>query len=612
MQAGDKELENEKFYKKVDQNNSDEVKKSCDRLVNEMFARKEIPEGVTRFLLSGSSNVSNFYHLLKTHKIPPEVQNPDEWLHENGFPLRGIISGKGGSTERLASFVDFFLQPGMKALPSFLQDTKHVLQLIEDTNKKIDDNELSLEGVALVTLDVESMYNNMTHDLAGNAAKGYLENDRKEHTDVQTSSILEALDLCIKNCFFTFNDEMYQQVGGVGTGVKFAPPYTCLGMGKFEKEVFSQKSSLLEKILLWKRFIDDILMLFKGSRSECQALVSWLNSLYPGVIKFKFEFSTEVVEFLDLKIYIEQGKLETNLFIKPSNQQLYLDYLSNHPNPCKEGLVYGQAVRILERCSKKEWSDYHLNNLREKLRDRHYPESLISDKFAKARLKSRAELVHQKRKVCKSDKKVRLIFTHNEANPPLHQWLREAKKCLLKNDKAKSIGKNIQVCFSQPKNLKRIVTQKKKPNQHVQDPGCKKCGKCKVSCPIIKEGNQFTSTNTGRTYKIRKNLNCTSSYVIYLSTCVKCGGQYVGKSTTPFKERHSNHKQEIKRLVGGLGHHYGGSGCGYQNISIQIIDQVEIGDRKALEKAEIFWQNQLRVYIQNGGNAHCRRKEKAS
>ena len=84
----------------------------------------------------------------------------------------------------------------------------------------------------------------------------------------------------------------------------------------------------------------------------------------------------------------------------------------------------------------------------------------------------------------------------------------------------------------------------------------------------------------------------------------------MGKSTTPFKKRHSNHKQEIKKLYGGLGHHYGGTGCGYENMSIQIIEGVEQGDQKTLANREIFWQNQLRCYVQNGGNAHCYRKEK--
>ena len=85
----------------------------------------------------------------------------------------------------------------------------------------------------------------------------------------------------------------------------------------------------------------------------------------------------------------------------------------------------------------------------------------------------------------------------------------------------------------------------------------------------------------------------------------------MGKSTTPFKTRHSNHKQEIKNEIGGLGNHYGGNGCGYNNLRIQIIDQVEVGNARALADAEIYWQHQLRGYIQNGGQAHCRRKEKS-
>ena len=103
------------------------------------------------------------------------------------------------------------------------------------------------------------------------------------------------------------------------------------------------------------------------------------------------------------------------------------------------------------------------------------------------------------------------------------------------------------------------------------------------------EGGHFKSTNTGKTYPIRKKVNCDSSFIIYLVTCKKCRGQYVGKSTTPFKRRHSNHKQEIRKKYGGLGHHYGDvDGCGYENISVQIIDQVEEGDSNALAEREIF------------------------
>jgi hypothetical protein len=158
--------------------------------------------------------------------------------------------------------------------------------------------------------------------------------------------------------------------------------------------------------------------------------------------------------------------------------------------------------------------------------------------------------------------------------------------------------------------MKSIGTHQGKPHPKVDNPGCRKCGKCKVSCPVMLEGSRFTSTNTGKSYPIRKKLNCDSNFVIYLVTCKKCRGQYVGKSTTPFKRRHSNHNQEIKRKYGGLGHHYGGNGCGYSNVSVQIIDQVQEGDEMALSDKEVYWQNQLRCYVQNGGHAHCYRKEK--
>ena len=81
-------------------------------------------------------------------------------------------------------------------------------------------------------------------------------------------------------------------------------------------------------------------MLFRGNREQCEELVTWLNSLIPGVIQFKFEFSYSKIEFLDLDILIEERKLKTNLFIKPMNKQFYPNYDSNHPEYCERGIPY--------------------------------------------------------------------------------------------------------------------------------------------------------------------------------------------------------------------------------------------------------------------------------
>ena len=138
--------------------------------------------------------------------------------------------------------------------------------------------------------------------------------------------------------------------------------------------------------------------------------------------------------------------------------------------------------------------------------------------------KDRRSLIFQQRKERKkSDDKVRLIMTHSQANPPIHKWLRESKHLLARNDEAKALGNKIQIGSKQPKNLQRIAGGQKNvagavPNP-AQDPGCKKCGRCKVSCPILEEGTNFNSTNTGKRYRIRQNLTCDSEWVIYLVTC---------------------------------------------------------------------------------------------
>ena len=52
---------------------------------------------------------------------------------------------------------------------------KHTLQIVEEINDKIESGETTLDGVALVSLDIESMYNNMSEDLGTTAAKEFLE-----------------------------------------------------------------------------------------------------------------------------------------------------------------------------------------------------------------------------------------------------------------------------------------------------------------------------------------------------------------------------------------------------------------------------------------------------
>ena len=109
----------------------------------------------------------------------------------------------------------------------------------------------------------------MSEDLATDACKEFVESEifQQDGGSVSAHSILTALDLCLKNSFFCFNDKVYKQISGVGTGVKLAPTYACLGLGKFEKLV-----SLRIKLCCKRLFYGSVLSTMFLCCSEVQKL----------------------------------------------------------------------------------------------------------------------------------------------------------------------------------------------------------------------------------------------------------------------------------------------------------------------------------------------------
>ena len=90
----------------------------------------------------------------------------------------------------------------------------------------------------------------------------------------------------------------------------------------------------------------------------------------------------------------------------------------------------------------------------------------------------------------------------------------------------------------------------------------------------------------------------------------KMQGAVCGEESNPIQKKTQQPQTRDKKTDWRTGPPLWGTGCGYQHFSVQLIDQVEKGDKVALAEKEVYWQNQLRCYVQNGGHAHCYRKEK--
>ena len=145
---------------------------------------------------------------------------------------------------------------------------------------------------------------------------------------------------------FTFDNEFWIQLIGTSMGTRVAPTYANLFMGRLEKLLLENCPEHLKSFLhTWKRFIDDILVIWTGSDTEFREFFDLLNSFH-WTIKFdepQHDSENNSCEFLDLKISIESGKIVTDLFRKDTAKQRALLPSSAHPGHITPNIVYSMA-----------------------------------------------------------------------------------------------------------------------------------------------------------------------------------------------------------------------------------------------------------------------------
>ena len=87
-----------------------------------------------------------------------------------------------------------------------------------------------------------------------------------------------------------------------------------------------------------------------------------LNSFH-STIQFTAEKSKKSVNFLDVKVIFEDGKIKTDFFVKETDTHQFLDSSSCHPYHCKKGIPYSKWLRLNRICSETSFFDKRCNDL---------------------------------------------------------------------------------------------------------------------------------------------------------------------------------------------------------------------------------------------------------
>ena len=552
----ERQLQDEEHYTEVLPNHYKTIQRDIKDTLQTLRNQNAIDETTQNQLYNPRARIPPFYTIPKIHK--------------EGNPGRPIVSGIQSPTENISKFVDFHIKDYVPKIDSYVKDTTHFINILQDYELE--------PGDLLVTLDVKALYTNIPHAEGLQALNETLTNNN--HQNPPPWALVRLADLVLKNNMFQFNNKFYLQNQGTAMGTKMAPSYAILYMANFEQHALT---TYRLRPKLWIRYIDDIFLIWQHGNQELELFVEFLNTIN-GTIRFTCESDPEKLPFLDVTVIRgEDNKMDTTLYIKPTDAQAYLHYSSEHPATTKNSIPFSQFLRIRKICSKIEDYNYHASRLYNIFKERGYKETQMRDTIQRVREMDRTDLLKYTQP--KAEQKIRLITNFNRANPDMRKAIHKHDPVLQRIRKTKITPDDFQVTYSRSRNLRDILVHSSHP--HIKLPqGCYPCNKPCATCPLI----QTTRTVTNRdnqVYKVNGHFTCQSYNVVYLLTCRICKIDYVGETSQTLNNRIRGHISCIRnKRDNPVALHFNKRNHTTNDVQITILDRaIKKNERLRLEEA---------------------------
>ena len=272
------------------------------------------------------------------HKLPAFYMLPK--LHKCPVVGRPIVASCAWVFAPLSQWISYHLNPVVQTMDTVLISTANLITDLQSINFPPD------ADVHLVSADVSDMYNNIPVSQAILAVGGLL---RRRLPAGLVEAIVAALGLVLNNNYFTFCGEVYHQTSGIAMGTSCAPPLAQLFMALLEQDLRASLRSAWP--LYYKRYIDDAIIVFVGSRTELDRFLYALQRLHQN-LRWTSTVSRRTVVFLDLHIWIDQRKqLGYSTHSKALNAFQYIPRSSFHPPATARGWILTELYRIRRNSS---------------------------------------------------------------------------------------------------------------------------------------------------------------------------------------------------------------------------------------------------------------------
>ena len=265
-------------------------------------------------------------------------------IHKSSIPLRPILSSINHFSYKIAKFFIPFLTPISTSSLVIKDSFSFVQELLN--------SDINSDSVVMASFDVTSLFTNIPVGETIEIISNQIFANCVVFEGLDRSQFIQLLSLAVRNCHFTFNNRIYQQIDGVAMGSPLGPLFANIFMSFHEKTWLHNCPSLF-KPLLYRRYVDDCFLLFK-SLNHVPLFLDYLNRQHPS-ISFTSELEKDgKLPFLDVEIFRSNGKFSTSVYRKPTFTGLFTNFHSFIPLAYKRSLVSCLLHRIFNLCSNYE------------------------------------------------------------------------------------------------------------------------------------------------------------------------------------------------------------------------------------------------------------------
>ena len=238
-------------------------------------------------------------------------------IHKASVPLRPIMAAYNTASYKLAKFLVPILSPfttnGFTVKNSF--ELSHFLTTYSFP-----------QSYHMVSYDVQSLFTNIPLDETIDICTNLVFSTKDNFMYMTKAFFKNLLCMCVKDCLFIFNGEVYKQIDGVAMGSPLGPTFANIFLS-YHEQLWLNECPDSFKPILYRRYVDDTLVIFK-EKSHSDLFLNFINSKHKNM-KFTMESeSNSQIPFLDLNIRKENGKISVSLYRKPTFSGLGTSFFS--------------------------------------------------------------------------------------------------------------------------------------------------------------------------------------------------------------------------------------------------------------------------------------------